>query len=436
MNVELFGTDGIRGQAGTYPLNDAGMLQIGKAVGSYFTKPGDAVLVGWDPRESSETLANSVVQGLVAMGADVRKVGVVPTPGLAYLAKQQKAAAGVIITASHNPYTDNGVKVFTSDGRKLRDEAQAGLNDLISNDIAGRAPGKSSDDPAAIGDYEDFLASSAEGVSSSSLHMAVDSANGATSGIAARVFGKLGAQVVPLFDKPDGKNINVQCGATDTAALQSAVRQQGLNVGVALDGDGDRVMLIDEKGRQLTGDHILYILAVTGKHKGVVATLMSNQGLETALKKHEITLQRTAVGDRSVLEGMDQTGFQLGGEQSGHIIVSKYEATGDGLLAAIQTIAATITSGKSLSAWYDELVLLPQALVNIPFADKKLLARPDIQAFVAAQAAELGDAGRLNIRPSGTEPKLRIMVEAPDAAQRARAIAAELTNLISPPLKK
>jgi phosphoglucosamine mutase len=405
------------------------MLQIGKAVGAYFTKPGDVVLVGWDPRESSEMLVKGVVDGLVAMGMDVRKVGVIPTPGLAYLTKQQKAKAGVMITASHNPYTDNGVKVFTSGGRKLPDDAQTALNDLIASDIAGLSEGKSSDASAAASVYEDFLMASAEGASLGSLNLGVDSANGATSGIAERVFTKLGAKVVPLFDKPDGRNINVQCGATDTAALQAEVQRQGLAAGVAFDGDGDRVILVDEKGRQLTGDHLLYILAVAGQQTGVVATLMSNQGLETALKKQGISLHRTAVGDRSVIEGLEQTGFLLGGEQSGHIILPKYFATGDGLLAAIRTLALVIASGKTLAAWYDELELLPQAIISLPFPDKSQLGSPDIKAFIADQTAQLGDAGRLNIRASGTEPKVRIMVEAPDADKRAQAIADQLSNL-------
>jgi phosphoglucosamine mutase len=206
------------------------------------------------------------------------------------------------------------------------------------------------------------------------------------------------------------------------------VQKQDLSAGVAFDGDGDRVMLIDEKGRELTGDHLLYILAVADQQKGVVATIMSNQGLETALKQRGIDFHRTAVGDRSVLEGMDGTGFQLGGEQSGHIIISEYSTTGDGLLAAIRTLAVVAASDKLLSEWRDELVLVPQALVNIPLADKSLLQRPDIQSFIDEQTAELGDKGRLNIRPSGTEPKVRIMVEAPDATERAQKIAQELTK--------
>lgn len=431
MSSQFFGTDGIRGQAGVYPLDDAGMVQIGKAVGEYFTMPSETVLVGWDPRESSEGLVVSLVKGLVAMGVDVQKTGVIPTPGLAYATQHQKARAGVMITASHNPYTDNGVKIFTPDSRKLSDEAQAGINDAIDRDITDRGFGQAKDEPKAVKAYEDFLVTSGGRASFKGLHIAIDSANGATSGIAARVFYTLGAQVVPLFDKPDGRNINVQCGATDTKALQDTVREQKLNGGVAFDGDGDRVIFVDEKGRELTGDHLLYILAVAGKQKGVAATIMSNQGLETALKPHGIELHRTAVGDRSVLEGMDQTGFKLGGEQSGHIIMSEYSATGDGLLAAIRVLALVAASGKTLAQWHDELVLVPQALVNIALADKSLLERPDIKAFITEQTAELGNTGRLLIRPSGTEPKARVMVEAPDAETRAQKIVRKLQDLIT-----
>jgi phosphoglucosamine mutase len=431
MSSQLFGTDGIRGPAGTYPLDDAGMLQIGKAVGDYFAMPGETVLVGWDPRESSPKLMEPLVKGLAGMGAEVRKVGVIPTPGLAYLTKQQGARAGLIITASHNPYTDNGVKIFTPDGRKLSDKDQAGLNQRIDDQITDRAGGRIIEDPDAAKAYEDFLVESAGGKKFDTLQLAVDMANGATSGVAARAFERLGAKVTTLSDKPDGRNINVECGATDTRALQQAVKSQSLDAGAAFDGDGDRVMLVDAQGRELNGDYILYILAMAGKQKGVVATIMSNQGLETALKEAGIGFSRTAVGDRSVLQGLDDTGFQLGGEQSGHIIISEYAATGDGILAAIRTLAAVLESKESLAEWRDKLQLVPQALVNIAFPDKSLLDREDIQAFIRAQTEDLGAKGRLSIRPSGTEPKVRVMVEAADAESRAKAIADQLTHLAS-----
>ena len=407
------------------------MLQIGKAVGAYFTEPGDKVLVGWDPRESSERLVASLVEGLVAMGADVRRVGVIPTPGLAYLSRPDDIKAGVMITASHNSYTDNGVKIFTDEGRKLADDAQAGLNELIGGSIEPRGQGQVSDDAEAVKAYEDFLVGAAKDTAFDGLSVAVDSANGATSGIAARVFDRLGAAVTPMFDKPDGRNINVSCGATDTAALQEAVRSRSLDAGVALDGDGDRVVMVDGQGRQLTGDHIMYILAVTGGHKGVVATIMSNQGLETALTEQGMDVRRTPVGDRAVLAELDKTGYELGGEQSGHIIMRRHNGTGDGLLAAILTLAEVIGSAKTLAAWRNELKLLPQSLVSIPFPDKSALEREEIKRFIDGQSQELGGKGRLNVRASGTEPKVRIMVEAPDAEARAQEIANKLKELVT-----
>lgn len=431
MSRKLFGTDGIRGKAGEYPLDAAGAQQVGKAIAAYFTKPGELIVVGSDPRESSPALTQAVINGLLTMGVQVENVGVIPTPGLAYLTKQRGAAVGVMITASHNPYTDNGIKVFAAGGSKLTDAIEISLNNLIDSEITDRSPGQVAASETAVRAYETFLINCAEGTPLEGFSIALDSANGATSGIALRVFEKLGAQVVPLFDHPNGTNINVACGATDTTTVQQVVREQNLTAGAAFDGDGDRVMLVDEKGRLLSGDHLLYILAVTGHHTGVVTTLMSNMGLETALQDHGISLLRTAVGDRYVLEGLAQTGFSLGGEQSGHIILSQYAGTGDGLLAAILVCKQVQASGKTLAQWYDELPLLPQALVNVPLEDKKLLEDPKVSAFIEAQAARLGNNGRLNIRPSGTEPKLRIMVEATDASELAEDIADQLTGIIN-----
>ena len=426
----VFGTDGIRGKAGVYPLNAEGATQIGKAVGTYFAQPGDTILVGHDPRESSPALVASVIAGLTAVGVHTTILGVIPTPGLAYLTKHQDAVAGIMITASHNAYTDNGIKVFTNNGDKLSDDIQTSLNTLIASDIDNRADGTVAEDHALTRSYADFLVSSANGQLSHELNIAIDCANGATSLLANDIFQKLGIQTIPLFNKPNGTNINAKCGATDTTALREVVKTQHLSGGIAFDGDGDRVVLVDEQARELSGDHILYILALTGGHKGVVATMMSNMGLDTTLKAHGVALHRTAVGDRYVLEGLAQTGFTLGGEQSGHIILPELSTTGDGMLAAIQTLQNVTNSGKSLAQWYDELQLLPQALINIPVSDKSLLDRLDIQEYIDAQIAELGEGGRINIRPSGTEPKVRVMVESSDATERAQTIADTLSKLI------
>ncbi len=425
---KLFGTDGIRGPAGQYPLNETGAFQIGKAIGTHFAKPGQPIVIARDPRESSPMLETAVVGGISAVGVDTKMVGVIPTPGLAYLTRTTDASAGVMITASHNLYQDNGIKIFSDQGGKLPDSAEVELNRLIAGHIAEQEAGASSHDTGLVQKYVDFLVASTTRFDG--LKLAIDCANGATSFITQDVFEGLGAEVTMLFDQPDGQNINANCGATDTKALQKLVQGRTLDGGIAFDGDGDRVMLVDGQGRALSGDHMLYILALGRAEKAVVATIMSNGAFESALKTNGIELIRTAVGDRYVLEELEKTGLSLGGEQSGHIILHDLLPTGDGLLAAIQTLRYVEASGKSLADWYDELPLLPQALVNIPLADKKLSQNPAIAGFKAKKSAELGATERLSIRPSGTEPKLRVMVEAADAETKAQAIADELNELL------
>jgi phosphoglucosamine mutase len=426
---DLFGTDGIRGEAGKPPLDSQTVLKIGQAIGAYFTEPGDLILIGRDPRESSYAIATALTAGLSSMGVRTKVMGVLPTPGLAYLTSMSEAKAGVMITASHNPFKDNGIKVFAGHGGKLPDNTEAALNELINSSLSSRGFGQPANLKLSVDKYENFLVDSAKDSVFTDMQIILDMANGATSGVATRVFKALGAQVTPMFDQPDGRNINVSCGATSTAALQEAVKASEGSVGAAFDGDGDRVMLVDEQGRQLNGDHILYILAITGHHREVVATIMSNMGLERALKQHDIKLHRVNVGDRYVLEALGESGLKLGGEQSGHIILPELTTTGDGILAAIQTLRNVRDSGRSLASWYDELVLLPQALVSIPLEDKAILNVPEIRAFIETQAAELEGEGRLNIRPSGTEPIARIMVESPDAPNRAKKIAQQLKEL-------
>lgn len=430
MSRQLFGTDGIRGVASEYPLDDAGCLQIGKAVGMYFGKPGMPIIVGYDPRESSHRICENVSNGLIAVGVDVVIAGVIPTPGLAHLTKTGNFSAGIMITASHNPYTDNGIKVFGSNGDKLSDDTEEKLNSLIESTIETKNSGNKTTDEQIIKIYEDFLCESAKGLTLQGLNIALDCANGATSGIASRVFTRLGANVTTLSDKPNGTNINVDCGATNTKALQKQVVENNLSAGLAFDGDGDRLMLVDDMGRQLDGDNIMYVLSLANSFTGVVATVMSNLGFDNALKAHGIDLLKTSVGDRYVLEGLQQTGYPLGGEQSGHIILTEFAGTGDGMLAGIHTLLAVLKSGKTLSEWRDELKLLPQNTVNIPLSDKQLLENPKVKDYITAQTSDLGELGRLLIRPSGTEPLLRIMVESEDAVSRAKIISDELEQLI------
>lgn len=432
MSRELFGTDGVRGTAGVYPLNSEGVRRIGMAVGTHFAKKGQQIVIGQDTRESSPTIAADLTAGLNSAGIDVVSASVIPTPGLAYItAQNDNFVAGVMITASHNTYEYNGIKVFDAQGNKLTDEVEALLNKLIIESIDLTGTGKSTEDKDLIKSYEDFLVKSADGVSLNKLSIAIDSANGSASGLARNVFTRLGAEVITIFDNPNGTNINENCGATHTSELSSMVRSKNLTLGVALDGDADRLIMIDSKGREVKGDYLLYILAVTGKHSGVVATFMSNLGFEQALKGKGIELLRTDVGDRYVIDGLRKSGYHLGGEQSGHIIIPSLLSTGDGLLAAVQVLKYIIQSQKDLAAWCDEVKLFPQALVNIPLKDKALLNSEIIHNFIDLKTNELAGKGRVLIRPSGTEPLARVMVEAENAEILANSIAVELEELIA-----
>lgn len=435
MSRALFGTDGIRGIAGKFPLDSAGCVLIGKAIGTHFAKPGQTILIASDPRASSETIVEDLSTGLNGAGVNVVSAGIIPTPGLAYLTRENdKFVAGVMVTASHNPAEFNGVKVFDKNGDKLSDATEAELNKLIDdepNSSPSAEMAMSISMPELAEQYEDFLVKSAGGLRLDDLKIAVDSANGAASGLAERVFERLGASVTPLFDKPDGVNINDGCGATDTDALARCVTDNSLSLGVAVDGDADRVMLIDDQGRQLNGDHMLYILAVTNALDGVVGTVMANLGAEKALTEKGIDFKRVDVGDRYVLEGLAETSYRLGGEQSGHIILPDLLKTGDGLLAAVQIVAKVQQSNKSLAEWRDEVSLLPQALVNIPLPDKSALQKPEVETYIKSQTDKFAGQGRLLIRPSGTEPLARVMVEAESAPQLAQSIASDLKELLA-----
>jgi phosphoglucosamine mutase len=427
---DLFGTDGVRGLAGQFPLDSDGARRIGMAVGMYFAETSQSVVIGQDTRQSSRQIVADLTYGLNHVGVSVVSAGVLPTPGLSYITGlNPKFVAGVMVTASHNPYQYNGIKVFDEEGGKLSDEIEFRLNTLIEKGVKERGQGSLTQDDKLIKSYEDFLIGTAEGLDLKDFKIAVDSANGAASHLAARIFERLGANVTPLFDSPNGTNINDGCGATDTKALAEVVINNKLDLGIALDGDADRLIMIDELGREVKGDYLLYLLAVVRETNGVVATIMSNQGFEMALQKRNIKLLRTDVGDRYVLEGLKRTGYKLGGEASGHIIFPLVLGTGDGLLAAVQTLRAVSTSDKSLAEWRDEVTLLPQALINVSLPDKKLLERTSIQTFIKDQNKMLGQ-GRLLIRPSGTEPLMRVMVEAPDAETTAQSIAHQLEALI------
>lgn len=430
---QYFDTDGHRATVGSGLITPEGAFSAGLAVGAMAAEHGPAVVpVGWDTRQSSEWLQSAVAAGITAAGADAIRLGVLPTPGVAYITGTlAEARLGVMITASHNPASENGIKVLAPDGGKLTQAAQDNLSGRLFRTLPpGRPLGKQLDGSNLRRRYEDFLITAGEEEAAfRGLHIAIDTAHGAASGIAQRIFSRLGATVFPLFDRPNGQNINKGCGAANTNVLAETVRSTDVDLGVAFDGDADRVQLIDAQGRLLHGDHILYILAMTDKtpHQGVVGTIMSNQGFENALAEQDIPLRRTNVGDRFVLEELRRSGWRLGGEQSGHIILPEYLCTGDGMLAAIRTIRQVRQSGRSLAEWYDDLPLFPQTMVNIPLAAKQLLRSPAAEEVIAEYNKALGSSGRLIVRPSGTEKLARVMVEA-EAPGRAEALAAEIAD--------
>lgn len=450
MSTELldrghFGTDGIRGLVDEFPLSGGGPETVGRAIGAEFAPEGGTVVIGGDTRDSTVPIMEGLTRGLRAVGVDVEVLGVLPTPGIAYTAQESGAAAGIAVTASHNPHSRdnreeryNGIKPFNgpdragTEGLKVSDHTEARLN-LLMQGLPDRLPqGGVTNDLGAVERYGDFLASTVEPDSLEGTRIAFDGANGAASAVGPVVLREVGADVAALFVSPDGFNINEGCGATATAALQEYVRDEGADAGIAVDGDADRLMLVDHLGRQVTGDHIMYILGVTGGHDQVVATEMTNLGAERAMQAAGITLHRADVGDRYVLEGMRRTGALLGGEQSGHIILPQL-VTGDAMLAALQTLRAVRESGRSLAEWRDDVTLVPQKIVNIPVspAGKALLKGEAGAEFRARQAEAFGDRGRVLIRPSGTEPVARVMVESDSPEEDAKRIASDLQDFLT-----
>ena len=427
-----FGTDGVRGVAGEPPLTPDFVLRLGQAVGAYLRKasPRPVVLLGKDTRLSSDLLEAALAAGLMSQGVRVEHLGILPTPGVAHLTRALKATAGAMISASHNPYQDNGIKFFGPTGEKLPDEAEEEIEALLQEAHPTRGIGTVGDFREAERIYMDFLLERAPDLSG--LRIGVDGANGATYRLAPKVFQKAGAEVFPLFNAPDGRNINAGCGSTHPEVLSRLVGELGLDLGVAFDGDGDRVVFVDRKGRLFHGDHILYLNALYRKEEGVVGTVMSNMALEARLKERGIAFYRAAVGDRYVLEMLKEKALVLGGEQSGHVIFRDHAPTGDGLLTALLTLKALKAMGGDLSDWYEALPLYPQVLVNVRVSDKRrVMAHPRLEEAVRRAEEKLKGEGRVNVRPSGTEPLLRVMVEGPQGLiqEVAREIQKEVEAL-------
>ncbi|WP_409500904.1 phosphoglucosamine mutase [Mannheimia glucosida] len=441
MARKYFGTDGVRGEVGKFPITPEFALKLGWAAGKVLATQGTKkVLIGKDTRISGYMLESALEAGLTAAGLNAVFVGPMPTPAIAYLTRTFRAEAGIVISASHNPYYDNGIKFFSSVGEKLPDEVEEAIEAMLDQpmDCVDSANlGRASRINDAAGRYIEFCKGTFPSeLSLEGYKIVVDCANGATYHIAPNVMRELGAEVLEIGTKPDGLNINEKCGATDIKALQKVVLEAGADVGLAYDGDGDRLIMVDHLGNKVDGDQILFILARealrSGKLQGgVVGTLMSNMSLELALKELAIPFSRANVGDRYVLEQLKEKGWKLGGENSGHIIVLDKNTTGDGIIASLQVLAAMASHKLSLNDLAKAVPLFPQVLLNVRF--EKGAANPlesdEVKAVAAEVEKRLAGKGRILLRKSGTEPLIRVMVECEDAAL-AQSCAEEIVEAV------
>ncbi len=429
MSRKLFGTDGVRGRANTFPMTADMALRLGAAAGRYFRRDGSGghrVVIGKDTRLSGYMLENALTAGLTSTGMNVLLLGPVPTPAVGFLTRSMRADLGVMISASHNPHQDNGIKFFGPDGFKLSDDAEAEIEEIVAGQIQwaqaeniGRA--KRIED--GRGRYQEFVKTTfPQGLRLDGLKVVIDCANGAAYRAAPEVLWELGATVIPVGVAPNGTNINDRCGSTYTQTAAEAVVAHGADVGICLDGDADRVMILDQNGRVADGDQIMALLAARwaedGRLRGstLVATVMSNLGLERFLTGRGLRLERTAVGDRYVVEAMHKNGWNLGGEQSGHIVMTDYATTGDGLIAGLQFLSEMARTGQKADQLVRQFETVPQLLKNVRFAaGAEPLTKEAVQAEIKAGAARLQGKGRLLIRKSGTEPLIRVMAECEDA---------------------
>ncbi len=442
---KLFGTDGVRGVANQDPMTSEMALRIGRAAAHVFrdSPRRHRIVIGKDTRLSGYMIESALTSGLCSMGMDVLLVGPVPTPGIAFLTRSLRADAGVVVSASHNPYEDNGIKFFGRDGFKLPDEVEKKIEDLIfTGAIDGIRPtaseiGKAFRIDDAIGRYNEFVKSSIpRGMDLSGIRVVVDSANGAAYKIGPRILTELGADVISLYDHPSGMNINQGCGSLYPEMVARAAIANNAGIGIAFDGDADRVILCDEKGAIVDGDTVMAVCALHMmqegrlKHKTLVATVMSNLGLEIAIQKAGGRLIRAAVGDRYVMEKMIEGGYNLGGEQSGHIIFLDHNTTGDGLISALQILSIMKQTGKSLSALAGCMKTYPQVLVNVKVKERRDLSSiPELSQRMAEVEKQINGTGRLLLRYSGTEPKVRVMLEGEDH-EKIKALADDLARII------
>ncbi|ONF43236.1 phosphoglucosamine mutase [Marinobacter lutaoensis] len=434
---KYFGTDGIRGQVGDFPITPEFMLKLGWAAGQAFKRDGqrNSVLIGKDTRLSGHMFESALEAGLSAAGVDVRLLGPMPTPAIAYLTRTFRASAGIVISASHNPHHDNGIKFFSAAGTKLDDALEAEIERwLDSPAVQVCAPselGKASRIDDAPGRYVEFCKSTVPNeFSMEGLHIVLDCAHGATYHVAPKVFRELGARVSVIGGEPDGLNINLNVGSTHLDALRQAVLEKKADLGIAFDGDGDRVQMVDRDGSEVDGDELLYIIAsqrqAEGRLRGgVVGTLMTNLGVELALRERGIEFERAQVGDRYVMERLLANNWLLGGEGSGHLVIRDCTSTGDGIISALQVMLAIYKSGQTLAELRRGMTKLPQTMINVRVAERfDPLARDDIREAVRQAEQTLGNAGRVLLRASGTEPVIRVMVEGQSQTDIARVATA------------
>ena len=443
MSQKFFGTDGIRGKVGEFPLTPDFVMKLGWAAGVVLAKDGTKeVLVGKDTRASGYMLESALEAGLSAAGVSIALAGPIPTPAVAYLASTFRADAGVVISASHNPYYDNGIKFFARSGAKLNAQQQQAIEEKLHyalengiDCVSSESLGKARRVEDAAGRYIEFCKGTfSSDLSLEGLTIVVDSANGAAYKVAPSVFEELGASVINIANTPNGININNECGATSLRLLSDAVKANNADLGLAVDGDADRIMFVDGNGEVVDGDEILFLIAREAKQAGykggVVGTLMSNLGLEHALQELDIPFTRTKVGDRYVVEKLNETGWRIGGETSGHILNLDYVFTGDAIIAALQVLTVVVKSGYPLAKLKAGMTKLPQCMINVRHNDlDSVLNLPNVKKAVADVESQLGKSGRLVLRKSGTEPLIRVMIEAAsdDVAER---LASELAAVI------
>lgn len=435
---KYFGTDGVRGRVGTAPMTVDFTLRLASSAARALAPDGGTVLIGKDTRVSGYMFESALEAGFTAAGVNVLLAGPLPTPGIAYLCRRLNADFGIVISASHNPFDDNGIKIFDRHGDKLSDAQEAAIEALLDEAPVTRASqelGLAKRIDNAGTDYQFFCLSTVPaGADFSGLQIVVDCSHGAAYKVAPRVMAELGADVIPIGCSPNGRNINLNCGSTCPTLLQATVRGVGADVGIALDGDGDRVVMVDHRGEIVDGDQLIHILAVYAKETGalrgpVVGTVMSNLGLERSLAARGIEFRRAAVGDRNVLAMLKECGGHLGGETSGHVIDLATTTTGDGLIVALQVLAVMAASGRSLAELADEMPRLPQTLINVATRDRFDPSAAQVAAAVRAVEERFGSRGRVVLRPSGTEPVVRVMVEGEDDSEVAVA-AGEIADAV------